>query len=350
MTQFPRVSVLMPVYNGEAFVAEAIESILRQTYANFELLIVDDGSVDNSRAIMEGFSDNRIRLIRNDSNRGLIASLNRGLDEALGEYIARMDCDDISRSTRLEKQVGFLDAFPEVGICGAWAQAFGEVQDVIFRPPTDPKKVSCRLLFDNVMIHSSVMLRKGMLERHQLRYEPGYTHAEDFRLWQRASEYFPIANLNEVLIDYRITAGSVSRKHQYAQAHTLRRIDKEALERIKIEPTALQLDIHRWLDYHTTFSPTRADFGEVEGWLKVLVKQNDIYHYFPAKEFRETISEKWQQAFYKLALASPRPGLWPLTTFWRSPLSRLKTPSSREMMKVAVACLGSEAIKLLKQR
>jgi len=118
----PTVSVLMPVFNGEQFLRPAMNSILNQTFTDFEFIIVDDGSTDHSREILNSYTDSRVRLICNESNIGLTDSLNRGLEAASGNYIARMDQDDISLPERLAKQVAFMDSHPEVGVCGTWAK------------------------------------------------------------------------------------------------------------------------------------------------------------------------------------------------------------------------------------
>ena len=120
----PKVTVLMPVYNGEKYLKEAITSILLQTFDDFEFLIINDGSSDASVDIIQSFRDPRIRLVHNDTNIGLIATLNKGLKLAHGKYVARMDQDDISLPRRLEKQTYFMDNNPDVGVCGTWIKLF----------------------------------------------------------------------------------------------------------------------------------------------------------------------------------------------------------------------------------
>ena len=120
------VTVLMPVYNGEMYLREAIDSILHQTFTDFEFLIINDGSTDNSETIILSYDDSRIRYEKNDSNLKLIATLNKGIELAKGKYIVRMDADDISIPDRIEKQVAFLEKNPDVGICGSWFTAFGQ--------------------------------------------------------------------------------------------------------------------------------------------------------------------------------------------------------------------------------
>jgi len=142
-----QVTIIMPVYNGEVYLREAIDSILDQTLTDFEFLILNDGSSDHSVDIVRSYDDPRIRLVENEANLGVVQTLNRGLDLANGTFIARMDCDDRSLRDRLARQVAFLDDHPEVGICGTWMEAIGARAGYIWRYPTDPERIRCSLLF-----------------------------------------------------------------------------------------------------------------------------------------------------------------------------------------------------------
>ena len=147
----PKVTVLMPVYNAEKYLIEAIRSILTQSFMDYELLIINDGSTDDSLKIIKSFSDKRIRLVQNERNIGQANSLNKGIKLARGEYIVRMDADDISLSERIKKQVKFMDANPEIGISGTWIKPLyeklvwgGKINGSL---PVDPVEVKCFLLF-----------------------------------------------------------------------------------------------------------------------------------------------------------------------------------------------------------
>ncbi|MEL4306297.1 glycosyltransferase family 2 protein [Methanococcoides sp. LMO-2] len=157
-----KVSVIMPVYNAEKYLKDAIESILNQSFKNFELLIINDGSNDKSKAIIESHNDSRIRLLNNEENSGLAKVRNKGIYEAKGEYIAWLDADDISHPLRLEKQVKLLDSHPDVGICGTWVKTIGTKVTHKWRYPTNPNFIRGRMLFDDPLATSSVMLRKKL--------------------------------------------------------------------------------------------------------------------------------------------------------------------------------------------
>ena len=209
----PKLSIILPVYNGLPYLAEAINSILHQTLQDFELIIINDGSTDGSGELIGQINDARVRYYR-QSNRGLAATLNRGIALARGQYIARQDQDDVSFPLRLEKQAGFLDAHPDVGMVGMAAEIWvGDVRtDRQLRHPSDDASIRFGLLFDNYFVHSSVMIRRSVLEEvggysEDLSRQP----PEDYELWSRVMRSYQVANLPEVLMAYRELPGSMSR-------------------------------------------------------------------------------------------------------------------------------------------
>lgn len=222
-----KVTVLMVVFNGEKHLEECIKSIISQTFPDFELLIIDDGSTDNSLRIIHNFTDGRIRLIRNSHS--YIDSLNLGLKEAQGEYIARMDVDDIMDRCRLEEQVAILENHLEVAACMCWAKTFGLVEKRLCRGNGFIKEALPELLNNNFFIHSSAMLRKSFLLSKKLQYK-NYPYAEDYKLWvdmSMADAYFWI--IPKVLLKYRTSYEQVSAKHAKEQEATTIRIKNELL-------------------------------------------------------------------------------------------------------------------------
>jgi glycosyltransferase involved in cell wall biosynthesis len=214
MSEAPRVSVLMSVFNGERYLREAIDSILTQTFTDFEYLIINDGSSDTSRSIILSYNDSRIRLIDNDQNIGLTKSLNRGLAVAGGEFIARQDADDISLPERLAKQVAFMDANPHVALTGTWYQevdANGTLLQRV-RLPTDEMDLRWALLFYCPFVHSAVMLRREpLLETGE--YCESYEYAQDHELWLRIGRRNALANLKAYLVKYRKNPDSMTAKY-----------------------------------------------------------------------------------------------------------------------------------------
>ena len=218
----PLVSVIMPVYNGERYLREAIDSILAQTFTDFELIIVNDGSADSSEQIIQGYSDPRIRYLINERNSGICITLNKGLDAAQGKYIARMDCDDISMPERLAKQVAYMELHPEIGVVGSDMIVFGEgLDEHLFDFVHDKEGCKAGLLFATCFAHPSVMMRRDLLEQHHLRYDDAYRGLEDYELWYRISQYTELVNIPEPLLRYR------KHKEQVTQNVTKKVSDKE---------------------------------------------------------------------------------------------------------------------------
>jgi glycosyltransferase involved in cell wall biosynthesis len=201
----------MPVYNAGCYLRPAIESILRQTFRDFELLIINDASTDGSPAILRSFSDSRIRIVQNANNLGLAHSLNRGLETAAGEFIARQDADDVSHPDRLETQVNFLKAHPDIALVGTQAVIIDEVgryKRMLLDRPHDHIAIKWDLLFDNSFVHSSVMFQKTIVRDNLGGYDPSYAACEDYDLWSRIAEVRRVANLSRHLVLHRVHSSS----------------------------------------------------------------------------------------------------------------------------------------------
>jgi Glycosyl transferase family 2 len=209
----PIVSVILPVYNCKEYLSAAIKSVVNQTFADFELIIIDDGSTDDSPSVLDTISDRRIRFYR-QGNQGLASTLNRGISLSRGVYIARQDQDDISDPRRLALQVAYMEAHPECVLLGAWAQIM-EVDQLarrFHRHPVEDATLRYQLLFNNPFVHSSVMLRhSALLKVGGYTTDPERQPPEDYELWSRLSRIGSIANLGEVLLTYREIPGSMSR-------------------------------------------------------------------------------------------------------------------------------------------
>ncbi|MBD3305804.1 glycosyltransferase [candidate division KSB3 bacterium] len=203
----PEISVLMSVYNGERYLSEAVESILRQTFSDFEYIIFDDGSTDRSWDILTKYAgqDQRIRLFRNATNLGLTKTLNKGLTLARGTYIARQDADDISLSERFAQQVAYMEAHPSVALVSTGVQYIHEhaSQQWVDMPPHDPLMLRWLLLFWNPIKHSTVLWRRELVTSRVGHYNPSFVYAQDYDLWVRMAEHLSIATLPLVLVTMR---------------------------------------------------------------------------------------------------------------------------------------------------
>lgn len=292
MERSPRVTVLMAVYNGERYLREAIDSILGQTFADFEFLIVDDASMDGSARIIEEYADQRIRLVRNEVNRGLAVSLNRGLDMGRGEYVARMDGDDVSLPERLEKQVAFLDSHPEVGVCGTWVRYLGEGAGKVVRYPTDPEIIRAGLLFYPLVAHPSVMLRRESFVRHGLRYDPALRRSQDYELWSRAARHLLFSNLPEVHLLYRLHPAQAGIADRTEQQGTAERVRRTLLFALGIDPTDEEWQIHQALAL-CRIGRDRTLFRRADRWLCRLTAANRATRSFEETAFTRMLVERW---------------------------------------------------------
>jgi len=227
----PRISVIMPVYNNAPFLNEAIRSILSQSYRDIEFLIIDDCSTDASLEIILSYQDERVRVVQNNSKLGIACSLNKGLDLARGEYIARMDGDDISRASRFERQLSCFDANSNIGICGSWVRFFWNNRSFIGSYPIEPDCIKAYMLFSNPLAHPSVMIRVSLLNKFNLRYDENIVAAQDFEFWRRCADCFDIINLPDVLLDYRIHGkGLTARKRSISRKQLLAILSDSLLE------------------------------------------------------------------------------------------------------------------------
>lgn len=200
----PKVSVVMPIFNQESFLKEAIRSILSQTFKNFELLILNDGSTDNSLKIIKSFKDKRIKVFQNRKRQGLARGLNFLIKKARGGYIARMDGDDISLPNRIEEQIKFLDKYPEVVLVGCWAKIINNAGKIIgeFKHPVKHTKIRKAILSYNSFIHPSVMFRKRMFKKLG-GYDEKLFYSQDYDLFLRLVIKYPCVNLPKFLLKFR---------------------------------------------------------------------------------------------------------------------------------------------------
>lgn len=223
----PRVTVLMSVYNGERYISEAVSSILAQSFSDFEFLIFDDASTDKSLEIIKNFADPRIRVTENSTRKGLATNLNQGIREARGEYVARMDGDDISMSHRLARQVAFMDANPDLGASGTYAVDMNDAgSDLKMHKVRHGRALEQWIWMPSPMIHPTVIFRKSIIHKFG-GYDASLRAAQDYDLWLRLNSVgIKLDNLPEVLLRYRIHSQNVTKSNRADQLLTTYRIFK----------------------------------------------------------------------------------------------------------------------------
>jgi glycosyltransferase involved in cell wall biosynthesis len=220
----PRISILMPVWNGETFLAAAVDSLLAQTFTDFELLVIDDGSTDRTAEILQDYTDPRLRVLRLD-HAGIVVALNRGMSAAQADWIARLDADDISEPRRLERQWQAVSRHPRAVLCHTAITFFGggDITPGKTRLPRSRSFTALRLCHQCPVVHSTVLFKKSVALAAG-GYLPEERHAEDFSLWGRMLEMGEFIALPEKLVRFRVHQQSVSRQNLEAQQALARRI------------------------------------------------------------------------------------------------------------------------------
>ena len=289
----PRVTVIMPVYNSENTLHESMQSILGQSYQDFEFIIIDDGSTDATYAILGDYAaqDARIILLRNEQNMRQSYCVNKGLALAQGQYVARMDADDISLPERLAKQVAFMDLHPEVGVCGTWIKFFGSHTHV-WRLPVDDDTIRCYMFYDSPVANPTSMVRRHLIVDHQLKYDSQYDPAEDYAFWAEAIKYTTFANLPEVLVHYRVHSSQSSNVRRQAQKDGANRVRLRQVESLGVEVTEATADLHlRVVNFERPFPPDF--FAEAEVWIEKLIAANQVKKVFPEAPFAAMLAARW---------------------------------------------------------
>ena len=329
----PLVTVLMPVHNGAAHLAAAMDSILSQTFRDFEFLIVDDASTDTSAAIVGGYTDPRIRLIPSRERLKLSGALNLGLDQACGTYIARMDADDISLPDRLAVQVRHMEQHPDLGLCGGWIRYFGAHGEVLRRPTTH-ETIRAYALLDNPFAHPTVMLRRDLLERHALRFNSDYFPTEDFELWTRAMLLFPVANIPRVLLRYRAHDASLTGSDWSTMDEQAVRIVHAQLAPLGLDPSQEALRFHRQLAMGR-LEMTAETLDLAETWLTHLSDANERAGTFDRAALASVLGDVW----FRACLHTARLGGWVTTRYISSPLGRAAGQTTRRRALLLLAAL-----------
>jgi len=329
----PKVTVLMPVHNGERYIREAIDSILAQSFTGYELLIINDGSTDQSVEIIESYNEPRIRLIHNYSNLGLVPTLNWGLHLARGEFVARMDCDDISHPERLDMQVSYMDIHEDVAVCGSWIKAFGSQHFVKKYPLTDDR-IRAHMLFENALAHPSVMMRRNVFISERLFYDVAYTRAEDYELWTRVPASYKLANIGRILLYYRMHRQQVSAEFISDQSDVTCAIRKKQLNGLDMDLSEESSGLHMKISQKKPeLSISFLDSAAV--WLMALQEKNVHKESYDCKALSEmTGMYWWETCFHATTL-----GFCVWKRYFKSPLNRQARVSLTYLVLFWVKCL-----------
>jgi glycosyltransferase involved in cell wall biosynthesis len=291
----PRVSFLLPVHNHVGTVGATVESVLGQTMGDMELIVIDDASMDGSAEVLRRFKDSRMRVHRNEVNLELTRSLNVGLAMARGEFVARIDADDLCLPQRAEIQLAFLDAQPHIAVTGSYIETMSENAEPlrVVEYPHSPNDVAAAFLFRNPIAHPAVMFRRELLARHGLRYDETFRRGQDFDLWVRCIlSGLKLANVPQVLTRYRVHATQVSQRDSQGVRETGARVRKRLIRALGISDSQVQSGLHEQLAWDELQDET-AWLTEAVSWLELLYRTNQATGLMEADALGRTLCGRW---------------------------------------------------------
>jgi glycosyltransferase involved in cell wall biosynthesis len=286
--KLPKVTALISAYNSSGYIQAAVQSILDQTFKDFELIIIDDGSTDDTLAQLGQFTDPRIRLVIHPHNQGLIRSLNEGIEMATGEYIARMDADDIAVLDRFEHQVAFLDANPRIGVLGGLMKWLHN-HELIPKPVTH-HGIRCWQMFYTSLCHPTIMMRTQILHDHGIRYDEQFPHAEDYELWDRMGQVTQLANLPQCVHYYRAHEGQVSRQYAILQQESAKKVHYNQLRNMGIMPTDEEYAIHMQLGHFQVPVYNFEAYHKAIDWVSKLILNNHYAQFYDGKQLESVLT------------------------------------------------------------
>lgn len=301
----------MPVYNAEKYLSLAIDSIINQLFADWELILVNDGSTDSSEQIALTYTDHRIKYSKNEENKGLIYTRNLMIEQASGEYIAFLDSDDISMPERLTQQVLFLDKNADYGLCGTWCTMIDETGKKMkqINMSVSSDEIKCNLLFANTFVQSSIMIRRDILIRNP--YDKEYPLAEDYELWCRLSQLYKMQNLPQHLTLYRWHSCNISKSKKEQLDSLVDKISKRELKNINIDASDYELSIHSSIrDKNIVNLPHNVYLKELRLWLHKVAEYGIQSEKYNKDTLLATIAFRWifackERKLYLKALSLP---------------------------------------------
>lgn len=288
----PRVSVLMPAFNAEEFIGQAIDSVLSQSYSDFELVVVNDGSTDSTRRIVLDYADNRIRLIDKPTNEGLAAARNLALYAAKGHYVAWLDADDVAHPRRLGLQVSTLDRMPEVGLCGSWVKTMGMEPQRTWRYPRRSKYIRAHMLFDDPLATSAVTMVKDLALDNGIVFDEEYAPAEDYDYWEQLSRLSDVINIPRVLSFHRLHPGQTSTRDAHRIADAVRRIQERQFERLRISLGDTDWAVHELIGLQWGARVGHSQIAAAMNWLSRIEEANEVGNVYDKRAMRRVIKRK----------------------------------------------------------
>lgn len=334
----PLVSVLIPCYNVESYVVESVSSIIDQTYTNLEIVIINDCSSDNTSHKLDELSkkDSRIKIYNNETNLKLIKTLNKGVELCNGKYIARMDADDISFPTRIEKQVSFLEQNADYDVVSTMFYTFrtGKSKHNLYINPKTYEELQAYLLFRSGICHPAVMIRKTLFTELGLKFEAKYLHVEDYALWSKALYCTKLANLDEPLLYYRVHEHQVSTLNEQKQIENKKEVFKIHCENLGLPSEPEDLDIYASVAECIPSKSSQNYLDSCEDFMKLLLEKNNKVQFCSPQYLERILSLHWIRI-----CANSRLGLKVLDKCFNSPLYNKKYYSKKDILILYIKCL-----------
>ncbi|WP_435415251.1 glycosyltransferase family 2 protein [Polaribacter aestuariivivens] len=318
----PLVSVVLPVYNVEKYISACMDSILNQTFQDFEIIVIDDCSTDNTINVITSYKDARIRIIKKEENKGLIDSLNIGFKEANGKYIARVDGDDINALDRFEKQYNFLEKNREIKVCGSWLKSFG-AYDKEIKHKEFHEQIKAQLLLSNPMSLGATMLNR--LAYKDFNFKKEMLHVEDYDFWARTAWICKMHNLQEVLYYYRTHQNQVSTKFKKIQLQNDIIIKLNLYKKLEYDSIKFTDSFLTKLLYTKEFISLK-EFKLFFEWKKQLIKQNKRLKVFGNKPFKTILEKIVDSLIYSIYFVGDRKAIdkkWRLKALFILPLRKI---------------------------
>ena len=294
----PAISVVLSAYNTELFIAEAISSILDQTFTDFEFIIIDDGSTDRTLAVINRFEDSRIKVIVNENNLGLAASLNKGMKEARGKYIARMDADDISDLKRFEIQYDFLEKHPTIDVCVTPMKLFGSEISVSGSGHATDAEIKSELVWGTPTNHATMLIRTEKVARHSLYYDESFGVGQDWKYWFDIRDFVNIARIEAVLYSYRRGEHNVTVQFRDKSKDRSLRMHTILLQDMGISFSSDELLMHQFINGLFSIEPSKKAVKAAHTWYLKLLRNNLICCKYDAIEFERNAKRKWDRLFF----------------------------------------------------
>jgi len=335
MSAPPLITVLLPARNAGRFIDQALDSVLAQTERDLEVVVINDGSTDDTGERVRAWvaRDPRCRMFAAEGI-GPAGALNVALQHARGTLLARMDADDVSLPTRLARQRARFERNSQLVACGTWARTFGDAGSHTWRPPVADGAIRARLIFDSPLVHPTVMMRRDALDAFRPVYRAEFGRAEDYDLWERLQRRGKMENLPEVLLRYRMHAAQVTVTSRSDSVTGAAHVRQRLLGTWWPDLTA---EDHAW--HHTLsaelFPPTRAMLDRAEAWLQRLDAHHRSSPLASESEWRTTLATKWWEVCRRCRVLGP----FALVRFLRSSLGGVSSVPARRMLRLVVETL-----------